>query len=76
MELNEIKKALLKQKPNAILTNVRKDGILYEVYADVVQESGLIEPLKISFLVPLNEIGETIFEKFIPAQLLIRYIIK
>lgn len=77
MELNEIKKALYKQNVNARLVNVRKDGIVYETYADVlIPEHQLYESEKITFLVPLNEIGDVIFETFIPAKLLIRYIVQ
>lgn len=66
MEKNEIKKFLYKEQPTAVLQNVRKDGILYT--------TGFGENT-ITFLVPLAELGETIWEKNMEAKLLIRYIV-
>ena len=66
MEINEIKKLLYKEKPTAVLQNVRKDGILYTTgFGDNT----------ISFLVPLAELGETIWERQMEAKLLIRYLL-
>jgi len=66
MELNEIKKKLYKENPTAVLHSVRKDGILYT--------TGFGENT-INFRVPLDELGETVWERNIDAKLLIRYII-
>lgn len=66
MDKNEIKKFLYKENPTAVLHNVRKDGIMYT--------TGFGENT-ITFLVPLNELGETVWEKTIAAKLLIRYIV-
>lgn len=67
MELNDIKKALYRGEYDARIINVRKDGILYETYDK--------EGNTFSFLVPLNELGEVIWERLMPAKLLIRYLI-
>lgn len=67
MELNDIKKLLYKEQYIAGISNVRKDGILYQTNT---REAGLL-----SFLVPLNEIGEVIWEVLMPAKLLIRYLV-
>lgn len=66
MELNDLKKLFYKTGQTARLMSVRKDGIIYQT----VIKGGKI----VSFTVPLNEIGETIWEELIPAKLLIRYI--
>lgn len=85
MELNEIKKALYKQNVDAHFISARKDGLLYQatIITPIPQlniweerEDRDIELRIISFQVPLNEIGETIFERTISAKLLIRYILK
>ena len=65
MEKNEIKKALYKENPMAVLHNVRKDGLFYT--------TGFGATL-VSFLIPLGEIGEVIWEARMPAKLLIRWI--
>jgi hypothetical protein len=83
-ELNEIKKALYKQNIDAYFVSARKDGLFYQAHIitpipqlDIWEErkDREVEVKIISFLVPLNEIGETVFDKTIPAKLLIRYII-
>lgn len=85
MELNEIKKALYKQNTNAHFVSARADGLFYQAIIitpipqlDIWEERAdrEVEVETISFLVPLKEIGETVFEKTIPAKLLIRYIVK
>lgn len=65
MEKNEIKKALYKENSKAFLYNVRKDGIMYT--------TGFGENT-ITFLIPLNEIGDVKWEREMEAKLLIRYI--
>lgn len=67
MELNELKKKLYKEQPIAKLYEVRRDGIVYTTYfgEDTV-----------TFLVPLDEVGDVIWERDMPAKLLIRYIVK
>lgn len=66
MDNNEIKKALYKEKPYAKIHGVTKAGIRYEA-----EVSGT----KVSFLVPLSDIGDASFLRLEPAQLLIRYLI-
>lgn len=63
--LNDIKKFLYKENPKAFLYQVRKDGILY---------TSTYNNQTLLFLVPLEEVGEVIWEKEIPAKLLIRYL--
>lgn len=65
-QLNEIKKKLYKEKPNAHFYSARKDGLLYTTGFGIDT---------ISFLIPLTEIGETIWERDMPSHLLIRYIV-
>jgi hypothetical protein len=69
LTLNDIKKYLYKNKPIAALKNVTADGIWYS--CDIEISTTTYEVL---FCVPLNEIGDTIFERQMPAQLLNRYI--
>lgn len=82
MEKNEIKKLLYKQKPKAWFTNARKDGLLYQailiesVTSDVWDSTDTVEVSTrgISFLIPLQEIGEVVWEKEVDAKLLIRWL--
>jgi hypothetical protein len=80
MELNEIKKLLYKQNPKAQFVNARKDGLLYEafifeehndIWADYEEKR---EVEIVSFLIPLNEIGEVIWKSEMEAKFLIRYL--
>jgi hypothetical protein len=75
MELNEIKKLLYKSNFLAKIENIRADGILYIL--EMIEHQGVDYEShnKIGFLIPLNEIGTVIWEKEMPAKLLIRYII-
>lgn len=83
METNEIKKRLYKENPKAYFLEARKDGLVYTVLlneplsyrADVFEEKLTTEVILIRFIVPLNELGETIWKKEIEAKLLIRYLI-
>lgn len=70
MELNEIKKALYKQNPNATLQSVRADGITYSSPISIGEGITFVY-----FRVPLNELGETIWQPNIDGKLLIRYLI-
>lgn len=65
MEKNEIKKMFYKVDPSAYLTNVRKDGLLYTT---------TFPDKNFTFLVPLGEIGEVIWEPVMKAKLLIRWL--
>lgn len=66
MTLNEIKKALYKEKPTAKLSHVSQHGIIYGCYAT--------GKTFVQFKVPFADIGESLFGIEMPAQLLIRYI--
>lgn len=66
MEVNEVKKTLYKTGQSASLMNVRRDGIVYQT----VMEGGEI----ITFVVPLEEVGDVVWMNEMPAKLLIRYI--
>jgi hypothetical protein len=77
VELNEIKKALYKQKPEAVFQRATKTGLVYEAQIGVLEPESEV-PIKIqiiTFLVPLEEIGDASFETKEQSQLLIRYII-
>ena len=77
MELNEIKKTIYKEKPSAEIIHVKKDGILYDcqIDGDQTNEAGRLLYMRVYFLVPLTDLGEAPFLRYMPAQLLIRYII-
>lgn len=81
MELNEIKKALYKQSPDAIFQHATKDGLLYHVYLmddkqlDIWHPKETKEITLIQFIVPFNEIGDVKWGAKMEAKLLIRYII-
>lgn len=82
MTNNDKKKFLYKQNPQAQFVNARKDGLLYEAFifeeqTDVwVDQKDSREVEVISFLIPLNEIGEVIWKRKMEAKLLIRYIVQ
>lgn len=66
--MNEIKKALYKEKPTAYLSSIKKDRLLY---------SCTIEGIKtIWFHIPIDDIGDAIFFPEMDAKLLIRYIVE
>jgi hypothetical protein len=71
MELNKIKIALYKEKPLAIIIKVTKSSITYRT---TIKADGS-EDISIYFDVPLSEIGDAVFERFMDAKLLIRWII-
>ena len=67
MDKNEIKKALYKEKPTARLLHRIDDKACYKAY--------LKNGYSIAFEVPQKEMGETIFEPEMEAQLLIRWLL-
>lgn len=70
MDLNEIKKALYKQKPEAKLLHIRKGKVCYFTYIGE-------EPFsRIDFEVPIEDMGDSSFYDSMNAQLLIRWIVK
>lgn len=70
MELNEIKKALYKQSPDAIMFCINKNGINYE--ASIINEGSNVH---LTFVVPINDMGDADFLPTMEAKLLIRWII-
>jgi hypothetical protein len=67
MELNEIKKALYKEKPIAKkIAHPKNKSFLYETS---------VSGSNIRFNVPICEMGEKHFDSEMPAQLLIRWIV-
>ena len=73
MEKNEIKKILYKFPQKANLVNIRKDGILYTTFISDISSEGDFSRT-VTFLIPLGEIGEVIWEKQMDAKLLIRWL--
>lgn len=72
MELNEIKKALYKEKPVAIFEKLCK-GIM--TYRSTIKKSE-DEDVDVYFVIPVSDIGDASFERFMDAKLLIRYLIE
>lgn len=68
MTTNEIKRAIYKEKPEAILLYIKKNGIHYEAEID-------FGPHPIVFRVPLYDLGDAEWKNRMPSQLLIRYLI-
>jgi len=66
MEINEVKKALYKEKPMATLLYIRKGSAYYFT----VLASGQ----KVNFVVPVADMGDTDYQAHMDAKLLIRYI--
>jgi hypothetical protein len=67
MTINEIKKALYKEKPKAKL--------MFITDTDYHYQTTLEDGYGIVFTVPIVDMGETLFKNEEPAQLLIRYIV-
>lgn len=67
MEKNEIKKALYKQNPKAVLDYIRKGNAYYFT----VLEDGT----KINFEVPVNDMGDADFLAHMDSKLLNRWIV-
>lgn len=68
MNTIEIKKELYKQKPVAIFERATKTALLYS--AELIEGAETIY-----FSVPFIDIGDASFEREMPSQLLIRYLI-
>ena len=66
MDINEVKKILYKNNPTAKIISVRSDGIVYRAYSG--------DNISITFLVPLSEIGTTVWFNEMDSKLLIRYL--
>jgi hypothetical protein len=72
MEINEIKKALYKQNPNAVFGQMQSGVAWYSAYIiDPDNESYLV-----NFNIPFNDMGEATFYDSMPAKFLIRWIVK
>lgn len=71
MELNEIKKALYKQKPVASLIYIKKNIAYYT--ATIVHENRSTSVVR--FEIPVDDMGEAEFSTLMDAKLLIRWII-
>lgn len=82
MTLNDIKKALYKQDPDAVFLSASKDGMLYYAMLREDDESatwGKTDSVKITtiqFRIPFNELGDVKWEQKMEAKLLIRYIVQ
>lgn len=66
-KLEEIKKALYKEKVDAVQVNKNKDGSIYTYWAHCSLG-------KVVFVIPKNEMGEFPFESVEKARLLNRWI--
>lgn len=74
IETIDIKKALYRENPKAELQDVRKDGIVYK--ATVYVSKGVVNGRAVDalFTIPLQEVGEVIWERQMDAKLLIRWL--
>jgi hypothetical protein len=67
MELNEIKKALYKENPHAVLKHIRKGVAYYS--AHLASEDKVIQ-----FQIPVSDMGDADFLSHMDSKLLIRWI--
>jgi len=67
MELNEIKKALYKENPHAVLKGIRRGVVYYS--AHLVSNDIIIQ-----FQVPIEDMGDADFLSHMDSKLLIRWI--
>lgn len=74
MEINEIKKELYKQKPEASLLYIRK-GVAY--YEAILRIKGhvLTKAKRVFFEVPVSDMGDADLLPQMDAKLLIRYLV-
>jgi hypothetical protein len=72
MDKTEIKKALYREKPLAIFDKLVK-GVM--TYRSTIKKDA-DEDYDVYFNIPINDIGDAVFERFMNAQLLIRYIVE
>ena len=68
MEKNEIKKALYKENPHAVLKNIRK-GVAY--YSSHIPSTDYV----VQFEIPVDDMGDADFLSRMEAKLLIRWIV-
>lgn len=71
MELTEIKKALYTEKPLAGFERATQHSLLYTATVKENED----QDYTTYFHIPIKDIGEATFEKFMPAQHLIRWIV-
>lgn len=71
MDLNDVKKALYKQKPLAKLLYVRKGDVLYQ--CSLTNDEGELENIR--FNVPVSDMGDSDFLPEMEAKLLARWIV-
>ena len=70
MELNDVKKALYKEKPIAFLVMINKYGIHY--YANITEED---HARQVYFTIPFSDIEEAVFKNEMEAKHLIRWVV-
>lgn len=72
MEKNDIKKALYREKPVAtrMMTGTDEEDGKYHWYCTSLTSGAVV-----AFKVPEKEMGESLFESAVPAQLLIRWLV-
>jgi len=71
LDINEIKKRLYREKPLAIFERATKSNLWYRCTFGEKHEDGWT----IYFDIPINDIEDATFERFMPAQQLIRWLI-
>lgn len=76
MTKDQIKKALYREKPEAKLLYIKKNGIHYRTFINVmVSENITEETASVFFKVPLEDLGDAEWLASMPSQLLLRYLI-
>lgn len=68
MELNEIKKKLYIEKPEALFFQMGKGMVWYLAHFK--------DGEKVEFAIPISDMGEATFYSVMDAKLLIRYLVK
>lgn len=69
MTITEIKKELYRQNMEACFIQGTKEYLLYRAQSTIPQY------FQVNFLIPRDDMGETVFECLMPAKHLIRYIV-
>lgn len=68
MEKNEIKKALYKENPNAVLKHIRKGVVYYSAHIPSTDYA-------VQFEIPVDDMGDADFLSNMDSKLLIRWIV-
>lgn len=72
--LNEVKKLLYKEKPSAILSEIREGIAYYSAHISTRSESDELIEIIVDFKVPVSDMGNASFRVSMESQHLLRWL--